>query len=121
MSQPYGYQGASSAYQFCKSAAEIGHCIVGVFFYQHGVLNANQLVSPASDETNLPQHWADLAQKYQFPLEVCISVALRHGVVDQAEAQQLALTQFNLKTPFVLSGLGHLAVLSAQCDRLVTF
>jgi sulfur relay protein TusD/DsrE len=54
MSQPYGYQGASSAYQFCKSAAEIGHCIVGVFFYQHGVLNANQLVSPASDETNLP-------------------------------------------------------------------
>jgi len=121
MSPPYGDQGASSAYQFCKSAAQIGHRIVGVFFYQHGVLNANQLVSPASDEINLPQHWVELADKYQFPLNVCISAALRHGVIDQVEAQRLALTQFNLKTPFVLSGLGQLAELSAQCDRLVTF
>lgn len=121
MGPPYGSQSASSAFQFCKEAVENGHHIVGVFFYQHGVLNGNQLVSPTTDETNLPQHWAALAHKYKFPLEVCISAALRRGVVDQSEAQQLALTQFNLTTPFVLSGLGQLAELSAQCDRLVTF
>lgn len=118
---PYGSQSASSAYQFCAAAAQAGHEIAGVFFYQEGVLNANQLVSPATDEVNLPDLWAQLAQQYAFPLEVCVSAALRRGVVNEQEAKQLALAQFNLKTPFVLSGLGQLAELSAKCDRLVQF
>jgi tRNA 2-thiouridine synthesizing protein D len=118
---PYGAQSASSAYQFCATVLAAGHQIAGVFFYQEGVLNASQLVSPASDEINLPALWAALAAEFQFPLEVCVSAALRRGVVDQQEATQLALSQFNLKAPFVLSGLGQLAELSANCDRLVQF
>ncbi|WP_369434060.1 sulfurtransferase complex subunit TusD [Psychromonas sp. MME1] len=94
---------------------------MGVFFYQEGVLNANQLVSPATDEINLPDFWAELARKNNFPLEVCVSASLRRGVLDQQEAKQLAQVQFNLKTPFVLSGLGQLAELSASCDRLLQF
>ncbi|PKG40528.1 sulfurtransferase complex subunit TusD [Psychromonas sp. Urea-02u-13] len=118
---PYGTQGASSAYQFCASAVQAGHKIVGVFFYQEGVLNASLLVSPASDEINLPSLWAQLATAHQFPLEVCVSASLRRGIVNQVEAEQLALAQFNLKSPFVLSGLGQLAELSAGADRLVQF
>ncbi|MEI6896007.1 MAG: sulfurtransferase complex subunit TusD [Psychromonas sp.] len=118
---PYGSQGASSAYQFCASALQAGHCIVGVFFYQEGVLNASQLVSPASDEINLTDFWAQLATQYNFPLEVCVGAALRRGILDQAEAKQLSLTQFNLKAPFLLSGLGQLAELSANADRVVQF
>jgi len=118
---PYGSQSASTAYQFCAGVCQAGHQIAGVFFYQEGVLNASQLISPASDEINLPQSWAELAAEYQFPLEVCVSAALRRGIVDQHEAMQLGLTQFNLKAPFVLSGLGQLAELSANCDRLVQF
>jgi len=118
---PYGSQSASSAYQFCAAAARAGHKIVGVFFYQEGVLNASQLVSPATDEINLPDLWAQLALHYKFPLEVCVSAALRRGVVNEQEAKQLALAQFNLKAPFVLSGLGQLAELSAKCERLVQF
>lgn len=118
---PYGTQSASSAYQFCAAAISSGHEIVGVFFYQEGVLNASQLVSPPSDEVNLPKLWAALACEFQFPLEVCVSAALRRGIVDQQEASQLALAQFNLQVPFVLSGLGQLAELSANCDRLVQF
>jgi len=118
---PYGSQGASSAYQFCRAALEAGHQISGVFFYQEGVLNASQLVSPPSDEVNLAKLWAALATDFRFPLEVCVSAALRRGIVDQQEAQQLSLTQFNLQVPFVLSGLGQLAELSANCDRLVQF
>lgn len=120
-SGPYGSQGASSAYQFCTSAVKAGYEIVGVFFYQEGVLNANQLVSPASDEVNLPDFWAQLATEQQFPLEVCVSASLRRGIVNEVEAQQLSLKQFNLKSPFVLSGLGQLAELSASADRLVQF
>lgn len=118
---PYGSQSASSAYQFCAAAASAGHDIAGVFFYQEGVLNASQLVSPATDEVNLPERWAALATQYKFPLEVCVSASLRRGVVDEQEAEQLSLAQFNLKAPFVLSGLGQLAELSAGCDRLVQF
>jgi len=118
---PYGTQAASTAYQFCASAVQLGHEIVGVFFYQEGVLNASQLSSPASDEINLPNRWAALATEHDFPLEVCVSAALRRGIVDQQEAAQLALDHFNVKPPFVLSGLGQLAELSAGCDRLVQF
>lgn len=118
---PYGAQGASSAYQFCKASLQAGHSLVGVFFYQDGVLNANDLVSPASDEVNLPVLWAELATQYDFPLEVCVSAALRRGIVSQPEAKQLALAQFNLKVPFTLSGLGQLAELSAKADKLVQF
>ncbi len=118
---PYGTQGASSAYQFCASAVKAGHTIVGVFFYQEGVLNANQLVSPATDEINLPQFWSQLAIENRFPLEVCVSASLRRGVVNEVEAKQLSLSQHNLKAPFVLSGLGQLAELSASADRLVQF
>lgn len=120
-SGPYGSQGASSAYQFCASALQAGHSIVGVFFYQQGVLNASQLVSPASDEVNLPDLWAKLATQHQFPLEVCVSASLRRGIVNQVEAEQLSLTQFNLKSSFILSGLGQFAELSAGADRLVQF
>jgi len=118
---PYGTQGASSAYQFCASAVKAGHTIVGVFFYQEGVLNANQLVSPATDEINLPEFWSQLAIENVFPLEVCVSASLRRGVVNEVEAKQLSLTQHNLRAPFVLSGLGQLAELSAASDRLVQF
>ena len=118
---PYGAQGASSAYQFCRAALEAGHEIVGVFFYQEGVLNANQLISPASDEINLPEYWSQLSIEYHFPLEVCVSASLRRGIVNQTEAEQLALSQHNLKPPFVLSGLGQLAELSAAADKLVQF
>jgi len=120
-SGPYGSQGASSAYQFCASALKSGHKIAGVFFYQGGVLNASELVSPASDEINLPNLWSELAVQHQFPLEVCVSASLRRGIVNEIEAEQLSLTQFNLKAPFVLSGLGQLAEISATADKVVQF
>ena len=118
---PYGTQSASGAYQFAAAAISAGHQIAGVFFYQEGVFNASQLVSPASDEINLPKLWSALASEFQFPLEVCVSAALRRGIISQQESAQLGLEQFNLQVPFVLSGLGQLAELSANCDRLVQF
>ena len=118
---PASHQSASAAYQFCSAALSAGHIINGVFFYLDGVFNANHLISPASDEVNLPNLWALLASKYNFPLEVCVSASLRRGVINQQEAEQLGLMHHNVKAPFVLSGLGQLAELSASCDRLVQF
>jgi len=118
---PASSQSASSAYQFCSAALSAGHIINGIFFYLDGVLNANHLINPATDEINLPDLWASLASEYQFPLEVCVSASLRRGVINQQEAGQLGLIHHNVEPPFVLSGLGQLAELSAGCDRFVQF
>jgi len=118
---PASSQSASSAYQFCSAVLSAGHTINGVFFYLDGVFNANRLISPATDEVNLPSLWALLAEKHEFPLEVCVSASLRRGVINQQEAEQLGLLHHNVNSPFVLSGLGQLAELSASCDRLVQF
>ncbi|MFT2793228.1 sulfurtransferase complex subunit TusD [Serratia sp. T13T92] len=117
----YGTQQASSAWQFAQALLAAGHRITSVFFYREGVLNANQLSSPASDEFDLVRAWASLAQQHGVELNVCVAAALRRGVTDEQEAAQLALAAANLQPGFTLSGLGSLAEAALSNDRLVQF
>ncbi|MBC3218409.1 sulfurtransferase complex subunit TusD [Serratia fonticola] len=117
----YGTQQASSAWQFAQALLAGGHHITSVFFYREGVLNANQLSSPASDEFDLVRAWVDLAQRHGVELNVCVAAALRRGVADEQEAAQLALAAANLQPGFILSGLGSLAEAALSNDRLVQF
>lgn len=112
----YGTQQASSAYQFALALLARGHRLSSVFFYREGVLNANQLTTPAGDEFDLVRGWAQLAQQHGVALNVCVAAALRRGVADE---QGLAVA--NLQPGFTLSGLGSLAEASLLCDRLVQF
>jgi tRNA 2-thiouridine synthesizing protein D len=79
------------------------------FFYREGVLNANQLTAPASDEFDLVRGWQSLHDEHGVALHICVAAALRRGVTDEREAQQLALPGHNLQPGFTLSGLGALA------------
>lgn len=106
----YGGQGAFLAYQFAETLLISGHKIRQIFFFQDGVENGNALVSPASDEINLTQKWADFGQTHNVPLHLCISGAARRGVVEQ-----------NLAKPFILAGLGEFSQAVFQADRLLTF
>lgn len=117
----YGTQQASSAWQFAQALLAAGHRITSVFFYREGVLNANQLSSPASDEFDLVRAWVALAQQHSVELNVCVAAALRRGVTDEQEAAQLALVAANLQPGFTLSGLGSLAEAALSNDRLVQF
>ncbi|HHQ6566468.1 TPA: sulfurtransferase complex subunit TusD [Serratia fonticola] len=117
----YGTQQASSAWQFAQALLAAGHRITSVFFYREGVLNANQLSSPASDEFDLVRAWTALAQQHGVELNVCVAAALRRGVTDEQEAAQLALAAANLQPGFTLSGLGSLAEAALSNDRLVQF
>ena len=117
----YGSQGSASAYLFAQAAIESGHQIQGIFFYQDGVANANQFTSPASDEDNLVKLWSALATTHDFSLDVCISAALRRGVVDAVSAAECEVAAPNLLAPFAMTGLGQLAELSSKADRLVQF
>ncbi|MDO6527984.1 sulfurtransferase complex subunit TusD [Motilimonas sp. 1_MG-2023] len=117
----YGSQGSASAYMFTQAAIEMGHEIQGIFFYQQGVTNANNFTTPASDEDDLVKLWQTLAVAHGFSLDVCISAALRRGVVDSVSAQEQQLAAANLQAPFAMTGLGQLAELSSRADRLVQF
>ncbi|AKA38916.1 sulfurtransferase complex subunit TusD [Yersinia ruckeri] len=117
----YGTQQATSAYQFAQALLAAGHQLVSVFFYREGVLNANQLTSPASDEFDLVRAWQQLAKTDNVVLNVCVAAALRRGVCDEHEANQLGLSRANLQPGFTLSGLGSLAEAALTCDRVVQF
>jgi tRNA 2-thiouridine synthesizing protein D len=117
----YGTQQASSAWQFAQALLAAGHRITSVFFYREGVMNANQLSSPASDEFDLVRAWVALAQQHGVELNVCVAAALRRGVADEQEATQLSLVTANLQPGFTLSGLGSLAEAALSNDRLVQF
>ena len=117
----YGTQAASDAYRFAKAVIEQGHTLSQVFFYQEGVHNANRLLVPANDETNLHQAWVELALELALRLDVCVAAALRRGVSDELSAQQAGLAQWNLSEPFYLSGLGQQAEAALTADRIVQF
>ncbi|WP_248464700.1 sulfurtransferase complex subunit TusD [Pectobacterium versatile] len=117
----YGTQQASSALQFAQALLAEGHRLKSVFFYREGVLNANQLTSPANDEFDLVRAWQQLGEMHQVALNVCVAAALRRGVTDAQQATQLNLAGANLQPDFVLSGLGELAQSVLTCDRVIQF
>lgn len=118
---PYSAQGQFSALRFAKEIIEQGHSIKRVFFYGDGVLVASRLNCPPSDEINLTKSWAKLAIEKDVELIVCVTAALKRGVVNQAQAERNALTGENLDPAFEISGLGQLTEAMIESDRLVSF
>lgn len=117
----YGTQQATSAYLFARALLTAGHELESVFFYREGVLNANQLTAPASDEFDLVRAWQTLQQEQGVALNICVAAALRRGVSDAQEAARLQLAGSNLQPGFTLSGLGALAEAALSCERMVQF
>ncbi|WHQ75819.1 sulfurtransferase complex subunit TusD [Pantoea sp. Lij88] len=117
----YGTQQATSAYLFARALLTAGHELESVFFYREGVLNANQLTAPASDEFDLVRAWQALHQEQGVALNICVAAALRRGVSDAQEAARLQLAGSNLQPGFTLSGLGALAEAALGCERMVQF
>lgn len=117
----YGSQNASSAYLFAQALLKRGHKIERLFFYQDAVLNASSLHQPANDEFDLHKAWCELAAQHNLQLEVCVAAALRRGLIDEEEAQQAGLQQYNVQAPFIFTGLGQLAQALLSADRVLQF
>jgi tRNA 2-thiouridine synthesizing protein D len=110
-----------SAYRFAQTVLNSEHQLQGVFFYQDGVHHANALqISPSSD-FDLYQAWTSLAKTHQCPLLVCVTAATKRGVLSARDAADHDKIAVNLADPFQALGLGELAVLLSQSDRLVQF
>lgn len=121
MASPYSAQGSLSALKFAQSCLKQNHHIYRVFFYHDAVHSASQLQSPAQDEINIHKQWQDLAQAHKIDLVTCIAAALKRGVINEEEARRYQKNQYNLDTPFELSGLGQLLDAHIHSDQLVTF
>jgi tRNA 2-thiouridine synthesizing protein D len=107
---PFTHQASDSAYHFVKAAIEKGHQVMRVFFYYDGVNNANKLSAPKSDDRNLVKMWGELCSEHNVDLVVCVTAALRRGIVEE-----------NLADGFRISGLGQLTEVGIAADRLVVF
>ena len=73
------------------------------------------------DETDPMGLWVKLAEKHSVDLVLCISSALKRGLLDDTEAARHEKTGATVHPVFTISGLGQLVDAAAASDRLVTF
>ena len=121
MAAPYSTQSHLSALKFAKACIESNHQIYRVFFYNDGVLGANELQSPPQDELNIHNEWQLLAKENNIDLVTCIAAALKRGILNKEEAKRYQKEQHNTDAPFELSGLGQLLDAQIHSDQMVTF
>jgi tRNA 2-thiouridine synthesizing protein D len=118
---PYQHQASDSAYQFAKAALEKGHEVFRIFFYHDGVNNGTRLATPPQDDRNITLRWAELGNKHNLDLVICIAAAQRRGIVDEDEMKRQGKDASNIAPGFRISGLGQLIEAGIQADRLIVF
>ncbi|ALO34923.1 sulfur reduction protein DsrE [Colwellia sp. MT41] len=104
-----------TALTYVEAALVAGINVIGVFFYQDGVMHANENISIASDEYQAIEHWQRLQKQYQLPLHICITAAEKRGIACDA------IDNDKINKAFTVSGLGELVELTTKASRLVQF
>lgn len=121
MSHPASGHGSRIAAAFARSALARGHRIHRVFFLDHGAaVGAAGAVFP-QDEENPLDLWVELAAGHSLELVVCVSSALRRGILDWREAERHERGAATIHRAFTIAGLGQLVDAWTSSERLVTF
>jgi len=118
---PNQSNGSETAYQFIKTALEMGNEIVRVFFYKEGVYHAFGYITPPDDEINSAKRWSELAEQYDLDLVVCISAAQRRGLLESVEAKRQGKIGCDVATGFRIAGLGLWVEAMLVADRFLEF
>ncbi|WP_426370425.1 sulfurtransferase complex subunit TusD [Pseudocolwellia sp. HL-MZ7] len=111
-----------TAIDYINCAIDAGIDVVGVFFYQDGVLNASANISIPNDEYQTHKKWQTLNEKHAINLHVCITACEKRGLSDDLASEpngQISLS--NISQYFTVSGLGELVELTARADKVVQF
>ena len=104
-----------------------GHCsrsaaaFAQIFFLDAGTLASSANSVSAQGEQSAVTDWAELAGQHDIDLVICITSALKHGMLDQAEADRHERSSATISRAFTVSGLGQLVDACASSDRLITF
>ncbi len=112
---------SATAAHFAAALTRRGHEVLRVFFLDDGVWNGLGSAVAAQDHSDTLALWQDLAAEHQVELVVCVSSALRRGVLDQREAGRHEHDCATLDPAFTIGGLGLLVEATAESDRLWTF
>jgi len=118
---PYSTESAATALRFAQSLIQQGHELYRLFFFGDGVHNASKLTVVAQDEINLQQQWSKLIEQYDIDSVICVSSALRRGVLDQTEADRHELGTASAFESSEIAGLGQLIDAALHSDRVVNF
>ncbi|QPG06916.1 sulfurtransferase complex subunit TusD [Salinimonas marina] len=107
-----------AAQQFSQQLCMQGHSLNNVFFYGEGIHHANALSRVPSDEHAVYQHWCEVQRTTNCELLVCITAAVKRGVVSAEEAED---NMYNLRPPFAQAGLGEFFSALHECQKVVQF
>ena len=118
---PYSTEAAASALRFAESLIQQEHELYRLFFFGDGVHNASKLTVVAQDEINLQLQWSKLIEEHDIDSVICVSSALRRGVLDQTEADRHELGIASAYESSEVAGLGQLIDASLHSDRVVNF
>lgn len=118
---PYSSESAATAFRFAQSVLAQGHELYRLFFFGDGVHNASMLTVLPQDEQNLQQQWHKLIEEHGLDSVICVSSAIRRGIVDQSEAERYELSGASAYSSSEIAGLGQLIDASAHSDRMVSF
>lgn len=121
MSSPASGHGARTAAAFARGVLGRGHTINRVFFLDEGTASGSSVAVFPQDERDRLQPWIELTEDHGVELVLCISSALKRGMLDATEAQRYDRPAATAHPAFVISGLGQLIDATATADRLVTF
>lgn len=123
-------ESAYRAWQFAQAAVASGHSLERIFFAGAGVLHGQNLAVAGRDEQSMTERWQLLQQQVQAlpgataqhaELVLCVTAALRYGVLDADNAQRWEKSAISLAPGFIISGLGQLAEAQLSADRLIHF
>ena len=110
-----------TAAEFARCAIQRGHSVRRVFFLDAGTTAGSVNAVFPQDETDRIQPWLELAEQHKVELILCISSALKHGMLDQTEARRYEKSAPSIHPAFTISGLGQLVDAMAASDRMLTF
>jgi tRNA 2-thiouridine synthesizing protein D len=121
MSSPASGHGARTAAAFAHKVVSRGHSINRVFFLDEGTATGSSVAVFPQDEEGRLQPWLELAEQHGVELVLCISSALKRGMLDESEAKRHERAAATAHPAFIVSGLGQFIDAADGADRLVTF
>jgi tRNA 2-thiouridine synthesizing protein D len=117
---PLTGQGAWAALRFCEAAITAGHTVFRVFFHGDGVESANANRVLPQDDADLLSRWRQLHESAGISPVVCVSSALKRGILDAREARRSG--KLETLAPFMeIGGLGQLIEATTAADKVVCF
>lgn len=121
LGSPQSTPAVRSALRFAEAAVASGHELFRVFFFHDAVTTGNGYTITPQDQESLPQAWQRFGQSHNVDMVLCISSALRRGVINNRESDRYKLQGANALEGFDLSGLGQWVEAMLVSDRIVTF